>query len=91
MGMSTFVQAGLEDPDSPYSSIDYSSKTFSSFTPTSRTECNSDLLNTSTLDRYLYVIQYYVSQVHLQGPPASSTTRMHQNAWMSQVSRCIDQ
>ena len=54
-------------------------KTFSSFMPTSRTECNPDLPSTSTLDRYLYVIQYYVSQVHLQNPMVSSTTCMLQS------------
>ena len=74
-----YVQADLEDPDSPYNSIDYRAKTFSSFMPTSRTECNPDLPSTSTLDRYLYVIQYYVSQVHLQNPMVSSTTCMLQS------------
>lgn len=76
MEMSSIVQADLEDPDSPYNFIDYSSKAFSSFTPTSRTECNPDLPSTSTLDRYLYVIQYYVSQVHPHDSPASATTCM---------------
>ena len=39
------------------------SKKFPAFTPLGNGVCNSDLPNDSTLNRYLFVIQYYVSQV----------------------------
>jgi hypothetical protein len=57
------AQAGLQNPDAPYSSIDYASMEFASFTPTSTTLCNADLPSSSTLDRYIYVVEYYISQV----------------------------
>ena len=56
------VQAYLENPDAPYGSIDYASRSFPSFAPSSSTVCNADLPGT-TVDRYLYVIEYYISQV----------------------------
>lgn len=57
------AQANLQNPSGPYSSINYAFKSYPSFTPTSRDVCNSDLPRTSTLDRYIYVIEYYISQV----------------------------
>ena len=56
------TQADLQDPDSPYSGIAYGSKTFPTFKPLGNGVCNVDLPNDSTLNRYLFVIQYYVSQ-----------------------------
>ena len=57
------VQASLQNPDAPYSSIDYGSKNFPSFGPQSSTTCNVDLPTSTTVDRYLYVVEYYISQV----------------------------
>ncbi len=59
------VQADLEDRDASYSSINYGSKAFPTFTPLGSSTCNVDLPKDSTLNRYLFVIQYYVSQVRM--------------------------
>ncbi|CAL5222447.1 g4812 [Coccomyxa viridis] len=56
------LKADLEDPDAPYNGIDYSAKKFPAFKPLGNGMCNSDLPNDSTLNRYLFVIQHYVSQ-----------------------------
>ena len=63
------AQANLHNPDTPYSSIDYASRSLPSFTPQSSTVCNADLPTSTTVDRYIYVIEHYVSQV-----PSSSVT-----------------
>ena len=57
------AQADLEDPDAPYSAINYGAESFPAFTPLGGGTCNVDLPNDSTLNRYLFVIEYYVSQV----------------------------
>ena len=57
------MQADLEDPDAPYSSINYNLKTFPAFMPLGSGTCNVDLPNDATVNRYLFVIEYYVSQV----------------------------
>ena len=57
------AQANLQNPDTPYRSIDYAAKSFHSFTPQSSTVCNADLPTSSTVDRYIYVIEHYISQV----------------------------
>ncbi len=57
------MQGNLTNPTSPYSSINTASLTFPSFSAPSDGMCNSDLPNDSTLNRYLYVIQYYIQQV----------------------------
>ena len=57
------VQGNLQNPDAPYSSIDYASKSIPSLAPQSSTVCNADLPTSSTVDRYIYVIEHYISQV----------------------------
>ena len=57
------MQGNLTNPTSPYSSIDTSAISFPSFAAPTSGMCNADLPNESTLNRYLYVIQYYVQQV----------------------------
>ena len=57
------MQANLQNPKAPYSSIDYDSISFPAFATQSSTMCNAELPTSSTVDRYLYVIEYYISQV----------------------------
>ena len=79
------VQADLEDPDAPYSSINYGSKAFPTFTPLGGGTCNVDLPNDSILNRYLFVIQYYVSQVCM-----TINRVMLPHAAHTQLSVCLD-
>lgn len=65
-----FSQGNLTNPTSPYSSIDVSTIPFPSFTAPGNGLCNADLPNDSTLNRYLYVVQYYVQQVTRRHLPA---------------------
>ncbi|BDA42796.1 probable major extracellular endoglucanase [Coccomyxa sp. Obi] len=57
-----YLKGNLTNPTSPYSSINTASLAFPSFAAPSDGMCNSDLPNDSTLNRYLYVIQYYIQQ-----------------------------
>ena len=81
------MQADLEDPDAPYNGINYSSKKFPAFTPLGNGVCNSDLPNDSTLNRYLFVIQYYVSQVRGSACPVTlgSHRPVHARAWLTML------
>ncbi len=70
------AQAGLQNPDTPYSSIHYASKGFPSFTPQSSMVCNADLPSSTTVDRYIYVIEHYISQV-----PSTPVMPIPEDTW----------
>ena len=57
------MQGNLTNPTAPYSSIDYASLAFPSYVAPTGGVCNGDLPDDSTLNRYLFVVQYYVQQV----------------------------
>lgn len=57
------MQADLSNLGPPYGSIDYASLAFPAYEAPTGGVCNNDLPSDSTLNRYLFVVQYYVQQV----------------------------